>query len=74
MLPSVAKEAAHGASSLCRNQAVIPKVTASVTGAASHTPVIPNQDGRTKMQIKRITSPLEKEIAADSKALPVAVK
>lgn len=53
---------------------VIPSVTTSVTGVASHTPVIPKRAGSRKMQTRSTPSPLEKEIAADWKALPVAVK
>lgn len=46
----------------------------SVTGAAIHTPVMPNSAGSVKMQIKRISSLLEKEITAEGTALPEAVK
>ncbi len=61
-------------SSSLKNHPVIPSVTASVTGAASHTPVIPKRAGSTKMHTRSTPSPLEKEIAADWKARPVAVK
>lgn len=49
-------------------------VTTSVTGAAIHTPVMPKRMGRVKIQIKRTNNPLEKDIAAEANALPVAVK
>ena len=53
---------------------VIPPVTASVTGAASHTPVMPNSTGSTNTHARSTTSPLENDMTADSNALPVAVK
>jgi len=49
-------------------------VTASVTGAASHTPVMPNHAGSTKIQASSTTSPRDMEITADSSALPIDVK
>lgn len=57
-----------------KNTPVIPKVTASVTGAAIHTPVMPKRKGRVKIQSKRTIKPREKDITAEAKALPVAVK
>lgn len=60
--------------SLYRKYIVRHNVMISVTGAAIHTPFIPKRTGKRKMQIKRINRPLEKEIIADAKALPIAVK
>lgn len=57
-----------------KHPAVTASVTPSVTGAAIHTPVIPNRTGSVKIQASSTTSPREKEISADSNAFPVAVK
>ena len=58
----------------CRKNTVTPSVTASVTGAAIHTPVMPKRYGSVKIQVNNTISPLSAEITADSNALPVAVK
>ena len=50
------------------------RVTASVTGAASQTPVIPHSLGSRKMHASSTTSPLDMEMTADSAARPVDVK
>lgn len=60
--------------SLPRKKTVNPIVTASVTGAASQTPLIPKTAGSTKILKSSTTSPRDDEITADSKARPVAVK
>ena len=59
--------------SLLRSPPVMIRVAASVTGAASQTPVIPNRAGSVKIQASKTTSPRAKEIAADSAAFPTAV-
>lgn len=48
-------------------------VNPSVTGATSHTPVIPKKCGRTSNAINRMTSPRAMEITADSFANPMDV-
>lgn len=49
-------------------------VTASVIGATSHTPVIPNIRGSVKMHNNNTTNPLEEDMIADSFAFPIDVK
>lgn len=50
------------------------KVSTSVIGATSHTPVIPKSGGRIKMQANKITNPLADDMTADSIAFPIDVK
>lgn len=50
------------------------KVTDSVTGEESQIPFMPKKTGRTKIDTSKTKNPREKEINADSFALPIDVK
>ena len=53
---------------------VIPRVKSSVAGAVSQIPSKPHKAAKTKIEIRRITSPRALEITADSFAMPQEVK